>query len=516
MNSAVPSAVRPVLRTIIALCCTLLISGLLTGIAAGQAITNTKYRQADKFRQLEELLPTPNDYRTASGAPGHRYWQQKVDYEIDVELDDATQRIRGREVITYTNNSPDTLTYLWLQLDANMKQPQSGRSLAAPAPSLSAGLSYNSLDSLLTGTQFDGSVKVKEVLDVASGVPLPHVVVKTSLRVDLPRGLKTGEQFRFAVAWEYAINNSKVSPGRTGYEYFEEDKNYLYEMAQWFPRLCAYSDAVGWQHKEYLGSGEFALEFGDYVVRITVPDDHIVASTGVLQNPEAVLTETQRQRLEQARAANAPQFIVTPQEALENQASGTTGSRTWEFKAQNVRDFAFASSRKFIWDAVGHDVGGQRVMCMSFYPNEGEPLWSRYSTRAIVHTLNVYSKYTFDYPYPTAISVNGPVGGMEYPMICFNGPRPEKDGTYSARTKYGLITVIIHEVGHNYFPMIVNNDERQWMWMDEGLNTFLQYLAEVEWEETYPARRGEPQDIADYMKSTDQDRKSTRLNSSHT
>ena len=281
VNSAVPSAVRPVLRTIIALCCTLLISGLLTGIAAGQAITNTKYRQADKFRQLEELLPTPNDYRTASGAPGHRYWQQKVDYEIDVELDDATQRIRGREVITYTNNSPDTLTYLWLQLDANMKQPQSGRSLAAPAPSLSAGLSYNSLDSLLTGTQFDGSVKVKEVLDVASGVPLPHVVVKTSLRVDLPRGLKTGEQFRFAVAWEYAINNSKVSPGRTGYEYFEEDKNYLYEMAQWFPRLCAYSDAVGWQHKEYLGSGEFALEFGDYVVRITVPDDHKIGRAHV-------------------------------------------------------------------------------------------------------------------------------------------------------------------------------------------------------------------------------------------
>lgn len=491
-------------RSVTALCWALLSLLLLSDAAWAQAITNSKYRQADKFRQLEELLPTPNDYRTASGAPGHRYWQQKVDYQIDVELDDATQRIIGREVITYTNNSPDTLNYLWLQLDANIKHPESGRAMSAPAPALAGGLSFNSLDTLLTGTRFDGSVKVREVLDVAAGIPLPHVVVKTSLRVDLPRGLKTGEQFSFAVAWEYAINNSKVSPGRTGYEYFEEDKNYLYEMAQWFPRLCAYSDAVGWQHKEYLGSGEFALEFGDYVVRITVPDDHIVASTGVLQNPDAVLSEVQRQRLEQARTAAEPQFIVTPQEALENQAAGTQGKKTWEFKAENVRDFAFASSRKFIWDAVGHDVGGKRVMCMSFYPNEGEPLWSLYSTRAIVHTLNVYSKYTFDYPYPTAISVNGPVGGMEYPMICFNGPRPEKDGTYSSRTKYGLITVIIHEVGHNYFPMIVNSDERQWMWMDEGLNTFLQYLAEVEWEETYPARRGEAKDIVDYMKSTDQ------------
>jgi hypothetical protein len=472
--------------------------------ALAQAVTNSKYRQPDRFRQLEEILPTPNDYRTASGAPGHRYWQQKVDYHIDVELDDTKQKITGRETITYQNNSPDTLSWLWLQLDGNIRQPHSGRTLSAEAPSLDSGLSLKSLDTLLTGEKFNGEMLVSEVLDAETNAPLKFTVVRTSMRVDLPKELKPGQSQRIVVAWSWNINNGRVLPGRTGFEYFDEDGNFLYEIAQWFPRLCAYSDVTGWQHKEYLGQGEFALEFGDYTVRITVPDDHVVAATGVLQNPAEVLTEVQRQRLEQARTATEPVFIVTPEEARQNQSAGTDGRKTWIFKADNVRDFAFASSRKFIWDAIGHDVGGNRVMAMSFYPNEAEPLWSLYSTRAIVHTLNVYSKYTFNYPYPVAISVNGPVGGMEYPMICFNGPRPEKDGTYSARTKYGLITVIIHEVGHNYFPMIVNSDERQWMWMDEGLNTFLQYLAEVEWEESYPAIRGEPKDITGYMKSTEQ------------
>ena len=489
------------------LLCRMLLSVMLLQAATpllAQAVTNSKYRQADRFRQLEEILPTPNDYRTASGAPGHRYWQQKVDYHIDVELDDAKQRLTGRETITYLNNSPDTLSYLWLQLDGNIRSPQSGRALSTEAPVLDGGISLKGLDSVLTAEKFSGEMLVSEVLDAETNAALKFSVVRTGMRVDLAQELKPGQALRFVVAWSWNINNGRVLPGRTGFEYFDEDGNYLYEIAQWFPRLCAYSDVTGWQHKEYLGQGEFALEFGDYTVRITVPDDHIVASTGVLQNPAEVLTEVQQQRLEQAKTATEPVFIVTPEEAKQNQAAGTEGKRTWIFKADNVRDFAFASSRKFIWDALGHDVGGNRVLCMSFYPNEGEPLWSLYSTRAIVHTLNVYSKYTFNYPYPIAISVNGPVGGMEYPMICFNGPRPEKDGTYSARTKYGLITVIIHEVGHNYFPMIVNSDERQWMWMDEGLNTFLQYLAEVEWEETYPAIRGEPKDIVAYMKSTEQ------------
>ncbi len=476
----------------------------LCQLASAQVVTNSKLRQPDKFRQLSELLPTPNDYRTASGAPGHRYWQQRANYDIDVRLDDRTQQLTGRETITYTNHSPDSLGYLWLQLDGNMRRPQSGRTLSTPAPSLAGEVSFRSFDGLLTAQTFDGQMQIQSVTNAETGAALPYSIVRTSMRIDLPQPLGSGESTRFTVAWQSSIPNARVLPGRMGYEFFEKDGNYLYEMAQWFPRMCAYTDYAGWQHKEYLGQGEFTLEFGDYVVRITVPDDHVVASTGVLQNPAEVLSAEQQQRLQQARTAKDPVFIVTPDEARQNQSAGSEQQRTWIFKADNVRDFAFASSRKFIWDAVQHSVGGNPVLAMSYYPIEGEPLWSRYSTRAIVHTLNVYSKYTFNYPYPVAISVNGPVGGMEYPMICFNGPRPEPDGTYSARTKYGLITVIIHEVGHNYFPMIVNSDERQWMWMDEGLNTFLQYLAEVEWEETYPAQRGEPKDIVSYMTSTDQ------------
>ena len=491
----------PVLRLLVTATCLL---PSLVSPATAQIVTNSKLKQPDKFRQLAEILPTPNDYRTASGAPGHRYWQQQANYDIDVRLNDQNQQLIGRETITYTNHSPDTLNYLWLQLDGNMRSPQSGRTLSTPAPNLAGQVPFRSFEGLLTTEQFDGQMQILEVAHAETNAPIPFSIVRTSMRVDLPQPLAPGNSIRFRVAWQSNIPNARILPGRMGFEFFEQDGNYLYEMAQWFPRLCAYTDYAGWQHKEYLGQGEFTLEFGDYVVRITVPDDHVVASTGTLQNPSEVLSTEQQQRLQQARSSKDPVFIVTPDEARQNQSTPATAEKTWIFKADNVRDFAFASSRKFIWDAIQHSVGGNPVMAMSFYPLEGEPLWSRYSTRAIVHTLNVYSKYTFNYPYPTAISVNGPVGGMEYPMICFNGPRPEPDGTYSARTKYGLITVIIHEVGHNYFPMIVNSDERQWMWMDEGLNTFLQYLAEVEWEENYPASRGEPKDIVNYMLSSDQ------------
>ena len=453
----------------------------------------------DPFRQLDEILPTPNAQRTASGAPGPGYWQQRVDYTIDVVLDDARQRLRGSERITYYNRSPDTLRYLWVQLDANIYAPDSDAALTATAPQLKK-LSFGSLERLMARRVFDGSVKITAVRG-ADGRSLPHTIVKTMMRIDLPRPLRSGESTVVQIDWNYQINNSRLVPGRTGYEYFERDNNYIYEIAQWFPRLAAYTDYAGWQHKQFLGAGEFTLEFGNYLVRITAPADHIVAATGVLMNPEQVLSEQQRARLEEARQAAKPVFIVTPEEAKANEQSRSDKTKTWVFKADRVRDFAFASSRKFIWDAQGHHVGGNRVLAMSFYPNEGEPLWSRYSTHAIIHTLNVYSRYTFRFPYPVAISVNGPVGGMEYPMICFNGPRPHPDGTYSKRTKYGLISVIIHEVGHNFFPMIVNSDERQWTWMDEGLNTFLQYLAEQEWEEGYPSRRGEPKWIVGYMQS---------------
>lgn len=473
-------------------------------LAVSSVFAQSKNSPVDKFRQLEEILPTPNDQRTASGAPGHKYWQQKVDYTIDVELDDATQRIIGKETITYSNNSPDTLSYLWLQLDQNLFKKGSDADLTATAPDLKTATAAI-VEGLATLSNEYG-YNITAVKD-AAGAPMPYAIVKTMMRVDLKTPLAPGKQVTFSVDWNNKIVDARKTRARGGLEYFPKDGNYIYEMAQWFPRLAAYNDVTGWQHKQFLGAGEFTLEFGDYKVRITVPNDHIVGATGVLQNPDQVLTATQRQRLEQAKTATKPVMIVTQAEATANEKNKPTGKKTWVYHADNVRDFAFASSRKFIWDAQFHKAPGitAGTMAMSLYPKEGNPLWEKYSTAAIIHTLNIYSRYSFEYPYPVAYSVNGPIGGMEYPMICFNGPRPEEDGTYSARTKYGLITVIIHEVGHNYFPMIVNSDERQWTWMDEGLNTFLQYLSEVEWEPNYPSGRGEPKLIVEYMLSDQHD-----------
>ncbi|GHE93964.1 M1 family metallopeptidase [Thalassotalea profundi] len=460
----------------------------------------------DKFRQLEENLPTPNAYRTASGAPGHQYWQQKVNYKINIEIDDKTQRLTGSENIEYINNSPDTLRYIWLQLDQNRLKRQSNTNKTSTAPNKK--ITFSGMRSIVEGDKFDGGYNITAVTDSHSNA-MKYIINNTMMRIDLAKPLKSGDKVSFNVKWNYQLHEQKVLGGRSGYEYFEEDDNYLYEVAQWFPRAASYYDAMGWQNKQFLGNGEFALEFGDYDVKITVPADHIVASTGVLQNANKVLTKTQRDRLAKAKTAKKPVLIVTPDEALKNEKSRSNKTKTWHFTAKNVRDFAFASSRKFIWDAQGYKKGGTDTMAMSFYPNEGNPLWEKYSTEAIIHTMEQYNKYTFDYPYPVSISVNGPVGGMEYPMITFNGPRPTLDKktgekTYSRRTKYGLIGVIIHEVGHNYFPMIVNSDERQWTWMDEGLNTFLQFLAEQAWEENYPSRRGHANGMTTYMKSSNQ------------
>jgi len=495
---------------------------LLTGVAALCFAVSTLVPAAhaaapfdDKFRQLDELLPTPNTIRTASGAPGHAYWQQRADYTIRATLDESRRALQGAGTITYYNNSPDSLKYLWLQLDQNIYAQGSDARQTATLPSRQAwagataqtGLKYDGLRSLLEQRTFPGGFDILAVKD-SGGRALPYTINKTMMRIDLPQPLKPGARVTFSVDWRYNINEQKVLGGRSGYEKFD-DKNDLFEIAQWFPRMAAYYDVYGWQHKQFLGAGEFTLEFGDYDVRITTPADHIVASTGELQNPGEVLSATQRQRLEQARTAKKPVIIVTQAEAEAAEKSRSTATKTWHFKAKNVRDFAFASSRKFIWDAQGVKSGKQDVMAMSYYPKEGNPLWEKYSTQAIIHTIEQYNKYSFDYPYPTSISVNGPVGGMEYPMITFNGPRPVKDKktgeiTYSQRTKYGLIGVIIHEVGHNYFPMIVNSDERQWTWMDEGLNSFLQYLAQQAWEENWPDSRGEPRRITEYMKSRNQ------------
>jgi peptidase M1-like protein len=466
------------------------------------ALAQSKSNPVDKFAQMEDLLPTPNEQRTASGAPGRGYWQQRADYVINVELDDTNQRLSASETITYFNNSPDPLSYLWLQLDQNIWSKDSENLSTLTAPNFER-VPFSTIDNLIARREFEGGERITAVRD-AKGAALPYTVVRTMMRIDLPRLLPPGQSTVFSIDWNYNINDARRVGGRTGYEYFPQDKNYIYEIAQWFPRMAAYYDVYGWQHKQFLGAGEFTLEFGNYRVSITAPDDHVVAATGVLQNPQAVLTAGQRQRLEQAKTAKSPLFVVTPDEAKANESHTPSGKKTWIFAAENVRDFAFASSRKFIWDAQGHNVEGNQVMAMSLYAKEGEPLWSKYSTQAIKQTLTVYSRFTFPYPYPVAQSINGPVGGMEYPMICFNGPRPLPDGTYSEGTKFGLISVVIHEVGHNYFPMILNSDERQWTWMDEGLNTFVQYLAEQEWQEGYPSSRGEPKFITDYMKSKDQ------------
>jgi hypothetical protein len=449
-----------------------------------------------KFAQLDQELPTPNEYRTAGGAPGHNYYQQKADYKISLTIDDKTQILRGEETITYTNNSPDKLEYLWLQLDQNLYDLNSDSRLIE-VEKMENFRSIKDVENKLF--YYDGGFKI-DAITSTSGAKMKYAINKTMMRIDLDKALMPKGTISFKIKWWYNINDREKVGGRSGYEYFPEEDNYIYTVAQWFPRMCVYNDVEGWQNKQFLGRGEFALPFGDYEVNITVPSDHVVTATGELQNASSCLTTEQRNRLKAAATADSPVLIVTQEEAEKAEKNKATETKTWNFKATNVRDFAFASSRKFIWDAQNVNVGGKDILCMSLYPKEGNPLWGRYSTKVVAHTIKTYSKYTTDYPYPVAISVHTDKIGMEYPMICFNGGRPEADGTYSEQTKYGMWGVIIHEVGHNFFPMIINSDERQWTWMDEGLNTFVQYLTEQEWERGYPSRRGPADMITDYMR----------------
>jgi len=479
---------------------------------------------AKKFNQLGQTLPTPNVYRDATGAPGPNYWQQRADYKINVTLDEVNKRIVGSETITYTNNAPTSLRYLWVQLDQNRFNKNSLQNRSATVggannrprdPGGNDRFSFNQLRAHQSRQESEYGYDITAVKG-SNGRALPFTIVDTNMRIDLPQPLATGETVVFSIDWNHNIIQTDSLGGRGGYEWFEDNDTYIFFLAQWFPRMAAFTDYTGWQHKAFLGAGEFALEFGDYDVSITVPEDHIVSGTGVLQNPRDVLTAEQRSRLDKAENSKTPVFIVTPDEAAANEAEKSTGDKTWRFVAENVRDFAWSSSRKFIWDAMGHKQDDEKVplvMAMSFYPNEAEPIWSKYSTHAVAHTMNVYSKMSFAYPYPTAQSVNTwERGGMEYPMITFNGYRPTKqdnvdERTYSRNIKYALIGVIIHEVGHIYFPMVVNSDERQWTWMDEGLNTFLEYVAEVEWEENYPAFAGKTNlldTITTYMRSSNQ------------
>ena len=475
----------------------------LSLLALAAFALNAQNVNTSKFRQLGQELPTPNVYRTASGAPGHEYYQQRADYDMSITLDDETQRIYGEETITYTNNRPDELRYLWVQLDQNMRaQNSTTQQIKTGGIFNQRGATAQTAFNQLKNNQFydfDGGFKLAYV-KTTSGANLPYTVNNTMMRVDLPTPLRQGQKFSFKIKWWFNINDRMDIGGRSGYEYFEEEDNYLYTIAQFFPRMAVYNDVEGWQNKQFLGQGEFTLPFGDYKVDITVPSDHIVASTGELMNASRILSSKQRARLAKAKKSyDDPVIIVTQEEAEAAEKNKATSTKTWTFEAENVRDFAFATSRKFIWDAQAVDISGKTTMAMSYYPKEGNPLWEQYSTRVVAHTLKVYSKFTIDYPYHKAISVHTKWIGMEYPMICFNGGRPEADGTYSEGTKYGMIGVIIHEVGHNFFPMIINSDERQWTWMDEGLNTFVQYLTEQEWDHDYPSRRGPAAKIVPYM-----------------
>ena len=477
--------------------------GLMLSLALFGAVQafaqQAEQNHAERFEQLGTMLRTPNVYRTASGAPGHEYWQQKANYLIEVELNDDNQSIKGSETVTYVNNSPDQLTYLWIQLDQNNRSKDSDTPKVTES-SIDPQMNLRQLEGILWHSD-DYDVKISSIKD-ASGAPLNIAINKTMMRVDLPQALKAGASFKFSIDWSFNIHDRVgFIGGRPGYEFFPKDGNYLYTMAEWFPRLAVYSDFQGWQNKQFLGSGEFALTFGDYEVRITVPADHMVGATGVLQNPEEVLSSTELNRWNTAKKTyDEPVIIRTQAEAEALEKKKASGKKTWVFKAENVRDFAWTSSRKFIWDAMAVKLGGKDVMAMSYYGKEGNPLWEQYSTKVVAHTIKSYSSHTFDYPYPTAISVEAS-NGMEYPMICFNYGRPDADGTYSEAVKYGMIGVIIHEVGHNFFPMIVNSDERQWTWMDEGLNTFMQFMAEQEWDRNYPSRRGAAHKIVPYMSS---------------
>ncbi len=471
----------------------------LCSVALAQNIQNNPgSNHGNKFEQLGTIMPTPNEYRTASGAPGPKYWQQRADYDIKCELDEKNLKLTGSETITYFNNSPDVLTYLWLQLDENEHSSVNNANYqnSNTTPSQTTDRALERIEEAKSDNGYGH--KITKLTD-ATGKSLKYTVNKTMMRVDLPAPLKPGQRFVMNIDWNYKIANRQQKGGRGGYEYFPEDGNHEFTMAQWFPRLCVYSDFQGWQNHQFTGRGEFALTFGNYKVQMTVPADHVIGATGECQNYLQMLTTTQFARLQKAKTATDVIEVVTLDEAIAAEKQKSAAKKTWIFKADNVRDFAWGSSRKFVMDAMPVTVEGKKIMCMSYYAKEAYGLYRKFSTKAVAHTVKTYSKFTIPYPYPVAQSVEAS-NGMEYPMICFNFGRTEKDGSYSEGTKNGMLGVVIHEVGHNFFPMIINSDERQWSWMDEGLNTFVEYLSEELWDNKFPSKRGPAFTITDYMK----------------
>lgn len=463
---------------------------------------NPNSNHGNKFEQLGTIMPTPNEYRTASGAPGSKYWQQQVDYDIKCELDEVNLKLKGSELITYTNNSPDALTYLWFQLDENQHNSKNNANYQTSNSMPKQGTD-KMLDALIDNRIDNGyGFNIIKLTDAAN-IPLRYQINKTMMRVELPTPLKSGQKFIVKIDWNYKLVDRRdfirFGGGRGGYEFFPEDGNHLFTMAQWYPRLCMYSDEQGWQNQQFTGRGEFTLSFGNFKVQMTVPADHVVGSTGECQNYQQNLSTSQFARWQKAQSSNEPIEVVTLEEAKAAEKTKNKSKKTWIYKADNVRDFAWTSSRKFVWDAMPAVVEGKKIMCMSYYAKEAYPIYNKISTKAVAHTIKTYSDFTIPYTYPVAISVEA-ANGMEYPMICFNPGRAEKDGSYNEGAKNSALLVIIHEVGHNFFPMIINSDERQWSWMDEGLNSFVQYLTQELWDNKYPSTDGPAWGIVDYMK----------------
>ena len=478
----------------------LLCLGLL--LATAPILAQNTSNHAKRFEQLGNLLPDATPYRSVDGSPGPQYWQQRCDYDIDCTLDTKKQRLHGSERITYHNQSPNPLRYLWLQLDENQHQGHNDHH-HFNGSNMEETMNEQALYMLEQWKDLNQYGHNIEAVTDANGTALPYVINQTMMRIDLPKPLAPGQSYAFDVKWNYQLVDRIKGPrGRGGYEYFEKDENYLFTITQWYPRLCVYDDITGWQNKQFTGRGEFALTFGNFMVKMTVPDDYVVGSTGECLNYAAMLSPEQYARWQQAQKATEPLEVVTLDEAKKNEKSKKSDRlQTWIYKADNVRDFAWTASRKFVWDAMAvQNEDGKKVMCMSYYPKEAYPIYNRYSTRVVAHTLKTYSKYSLPYPYPVAISVEA-ANGMEYPMIAFNFGRAAEDGTYTEGAKKGAIGVIIHEVGHNYFPMIINSDERQWSWMDEGINTFVQFLAESEFDNNAPSRRGPAHTITRYMRN---------------
>jgi hypothetical protein len=471
-------------------------------IAQEKAVTipskQTGKYDTNKFSQMYDLLATPNMFRTASGAPGPAYYQQQADYKIDIELDDKKAKLSGSETITYHNNSPDSLEYLWIQLDQN----QAAKNSQSPL------VENEKIEQVLPVAKFaneylkqglDRGFNIEYVKDT-KGNPISYTVNQTMMRVNLATPMKPGTSLSFSIKWWYNINNYQQDGGRSGYELFEKEGNRLYVIAQFYPRMAVYNDVEGWQNMQFWGGGEFALPFGNFDVNITVPADHVMDATGELMNRSEVFTPEQVKRYELAQKSfDKPVVIVTQAEAEAAEKGFSDKKKTWKFSAKNVRDFGIATSRKFIYDAMAVQLSGKVVMAESVYPKEANPLWGETSTMTVAHTLKSYSSHTFDYPYPKAVSVSAEDQGMEYPMICWNYGRPDENGVTSEQMKNGMIGVVIHEVGHNFFPMIVNSDERQWTWMDEGLNSFMEFMAEQELGTNFPSRRGPAKNIVPYM-----------------